>query len=38
MGNGLKDDQRLVGIIGNEGRDYYRWDRLRTPGVARVDM
>jgi hypothetical protein len=25
-----------VGIIGNEGRDYYRWDRPRSPGVMMV--
>jgi hypothetical protein len=36
MGNDLKDDQRKVGIIGNEGRDYDRRDRLRSPGVATV--
>jgi hypothetical protein len=38
MGNDLKDDQRSVCIIGNEGKDYYRWDRPRSLGVATVKM
>jgi hypothetical protein len=36
MGNDLKDDQRYVCNIWNEGIDDYRWDRPRSLGVATV--
>jgi hypothetical protein len=36
MGNDLKDNQRYVGNIGDEGRDGYRQDRPRSLGIAGV--